>query len=82
MRVKEVSHRGANVGSASLGTGFLGKVQVYWTVNFRGVVRAKEKGVEVALGKFLEASQSFGVGFRAFKIYALELLFLFFKAQF
>lgn len=41
-----------------------------------------EEGVEVAVGNFLENSQSFGVGFRAFKVYALELLFLFFEVQF
>lgn len=34
--------------------------------------------MEGVLEKFLQASQSSGVGFRAFQVYGLELLFLFF----
>lgn len=47
-----------------------------WTSEW--VVSVEEKRMEGVLEKFLQASQSSGVGFRAFQVYGLELLFLFF----
>lgn len=70
MRGKEVTQR-VNVGSVLRELVSRGKPSyIGQTVNFRLVESVEEKGIEVALGKFLEASQSFGVSLRACKIYA------------